>query len=86
MYGIKTKADMFLTSYKFLPSIECKTDRALKALHSNSGGKYRSTEMKDFMADEGILKQLTVPGNLQQNRIVIRLNRTLLHLFRPMFH
>ena len=41
-------------------------------------------EFEDFLKEEGILSQLTMPGTPQQNGLLERRNRTLLDMVRSM--
>ena len=59
---------------------------ALKALRSDNGGEYLSTNFKDFLSQNGIHHQLTVAYTPQQNGVAECMNRTLLDLVRSMLH
>ena len=58
----------------------------LKALRSDNGGEYLSSEFKTFLEETGIQHQLTVAYTPQQNGVAERMNRTLLDLVRSMLH
>lgn len=58
----------------------------LKALRSDNGGEYLSSDFKSFLVEHGIQHQLTVTHTPQQNGVAERMNRTLLNLVRSMLH
>ena len=49
----------------------------VKVLRSDNGGEYTSKEFKDYLASKGIKHKLSIPGRLEQNRVVEHMNRTL---------
>ena len=56
----------------------------IKQLRSDRGGEYLSGEFKSYLAQEGIISQLSSPGTPQQNGVSERRNRTLLDMVRSM--
>eukprot|EP00171_Calliarthron_tuberculosum_P005108 IDg5108t1 len=56
----------------------------IKALRSDGGGEYTSTEFKDYLDKNGIAQQFTVAYTPQQNGVAERMNRTLKDLTRSM--
>ena len=56
----------------------------IKQLQSDRGGEYLSGEFKSYLAQEGIISQLSSPGTPQQNGVSKRRNRTLLDMVRSM--
>ncbi len=58
----------------------------LKALRTDNGGEYLSTEFKNYLAENGIEHQLTVAYTPQQNGVAEWMNRTLVDLVRSMLH
>jgi len=61
-------------------------DERLKVLRSDNGGEYLSNTFKQYLSDEGIKHELTVPYTPQQNGTAERMNRTILDLTRSMLH
>ena len=59
-------------------------DTHIKAIRSNRGGEYHSSEFIDHLVQNGILSQLIAPGMPQQNDVAERRNRTLLDMIRSM--
>ena len=58
--------------------------KSLKTLRSDRGGEYLDTEFTDHLIENGILSQLSAPGDPQQNGVAERRNRTLLDMVRSM--
>ena len=58
----------------------------MKALRNDNGGEYILGKFKDFCSKEGIQRELIVPHNPQQNRVVERKNRTIVGGARAMLH
>ena len=56
----------------------------IKQLRSDRGGEYLSGEFKSYLAQEGIISQLSSPRMPQQNGVSERRNRTLLDMVRSM--
>ncbi|GBN96067.1 Retrovirus-related Pol polyprotein from transposon TNT 1-94 [Araneus ventricosus] len=59
-----------------------KFGRTLKVLRSDNGGEYIGKEIEDFLKEQGIVHQLTVPFSPQQNGVSERKNRTLVEMTR----
>jgi transposase InsO family protein len=55
---------------------------ALKALRSDNGGEYLSTQFKDYLFSHGITHHLSVPYLPSQNVVAERLNLTLVDMMR----
>ena len=60
--------------------------KQVKALRSENGGEFISSEFKDFCSAEGIRRELIVPHNPQQNRVAERKNRTIVGVAWVMLH
>ena len=54
--------------------MEKKSGKQVKSLRSDNGGEYILGEFKDFCSKEGILRELIVPHNPQQNGVAKRTN------------
>ena len=48
----------------------------LKTVRSNRGGKFMSSEFKEFCDKHGIKREYTIPRTSQQNGVVERQNKT----------
>jgi transposase InsO family protein len=66
--------------------VEKKSRKQVKALRSDNGGEYISNEFKYFCSREGIRREIIVPHNPQQNRVVERKNRMIMGVARAMLH
>ena len=53
-------------------------------IHSDRGDEYLSTDFMGYLSENGILSHLSTPGMPQQNGVIERRNRTLLHMVRSM--
>ena len=84
VYLMKNKSDTldFFKEYKTL--VENQTGKHIKAIRSDRGGEYMSTEFDMFLKEHGIISQLTPPGTPQLNGVAERRNRTLLDKVRSM--
>ncbi|GKA29413.1 retrovirus-related pol polyprotein from transposon TNT 1-94 [Tanacetum coccineum] len=60
------------------------TCREIKHLRTDNGGEYKNDIFTKFYKDEGNVKHFTVRHTPQQNRVVERMNRTLLEKVQSM--
>ena len=56
--------------------VEVETSVKLRALRTDRGGEFTSTEFGEYCADRGVRRQLTAPYSPQQNGVVERRNQT----------
>ncbi|KAL0281828.1 UNVERIFIED_CONTAM: Transposon Ty1-BR Gag-Pol polyprotein, partial [Sesamum radiatum] len=84
---------VYLMSYKseaigrfneYILEVENQTNRKVKALQSDRGGEYLSSEFIDYLKENEILSHWTLPGTPQLNGVAERRNRTLLDMVRSM--
>ena len=68
----------------FVTEVETQLDRRLKTLRIECFHEYLPLMLKDFCEEQGIRRQLTIPSTAQQNAMVERKNRTLLHMVSSM--
>jgi transposase InsO family protein len=68
----------------FVAQTELETSHSLKALRSDGGGEYTAGEMQQFIKDKGIKHEMTTADTLQHNRVMERMNRTLVKRVRTM--
>ena len=64
--------------------VERSTGRKLKALRTDNGGEFTSTEFNDYLKRECIRREFSVPKTPEQNSVAERLNRTLVESVRSM--
>ncbi|KAE8706559.1 hypothetical protein F3Y22_tig00110392pilonHSYRG00193 [Hibiscus syriacus] len=84
VYPIKKKSDVFSTFKIFKARVELDSGNKIKCFRTNNGGEYTSEKFDDFCRKEGFKRQFTVANTPQQNRVVERMNRTLLERTRAM--
>ena len=64
--------------------MEKSSGRRLKVLRTDNGDEYTSTEFEDYLREEGVCHERTVPKTPEQNGVAERLNRTLVEMTRAM--
>jgi hypothetical protein len=66
--------------------VENQTGKRIKVLWSDNGGEYSSSQFIDFCAHAGIIRQMTIPYNPQQNVVVERKNKVIKSAAKRMLH
>jgi len=61
VYILKHKDDVFPCFLGWKALVERSTNRKLKALRTDKGGEYMSTEFQTYLKKEGVRHELTVP-------------------------
>ena len=84
VYVLKRKDEVFERFLEWKAQVERKTGRKLKALRTDNGGEYTSTDFKAYLRTEGVRHELTVPKTPEQNSVAERMNRTLVETVRAM--
>lgn len=84
VYFLKEKSEAFEVFKKFKVMVEKATGKFIRALRSDRGGEYNSTEFARYCAEHGIRRFLTAPYSPQQNGVAERKNRTILDMVRSM--
>ena len=56
----------------------------MKAIHTDNGGGFTSSEFEAHLCAEEVGHELTIPKNLEQNEVADRMNRTLVETVRSM--
>ena len=84
VYVIKRKSDVFSRFCEWKIEVEKSFGRSVKALRTDNGGEFTSTELKNYLKEEGIKHELTIPKCPEQNGVAERLNRTLVEMIRSM--
>ncbi|GBM94626.1 Copia protein [Araneus ventricosus] len=83
MIYLLSKKDEVLSKLKeYIAMTRNKFGRMLKVLKSDNGGEYIGKEIEDFLKEQGIVHQFTVPYSPQQNGVSERKNRTLIEMTR----
>ena len=58
--------------------------KKIKIIRTTNGGEHTSNEFAQYLKNEGIRHEYTIPKSLEQNGVSERMNRTLLELVRTM--
>ena len=84
IYLMRRKSETFGKFKEFRAEAEKQLGLSLKTLRSDRGGEYLDNEFTDNLIENGIITQLSAPGDPQQNGVAERRNRTLLDMVRSM--
>ena len=84
IYFMKSKDEVFQKFKEFEAMATNITGNNIKVLRSDNGGEYMSKEFSDFLAQKGIMRQLTIPQTPEQNGVAERMNRTIQESARSM--
>ena len=84
IYLMCRKSKCFEKFKIFKLETEKRHDKCIKTLQSNRGGEYLLGEFLDYLSNEGIKSQLSTPSMPQQNSVIERRNKTLMHKVRSM--
>jgi hypothetical protein len=69
---------------KFIRRVQNEFELKVKNIRSDNGSEFRSTQVEEFLDEEGIKHELSAPYTPQQNDIIERKNRTLIEVARIM--
>ena len=83
---MQKKSETYSKFCEFKALVEKESGKQVKALRSDNGGEYISSEFKYFCSKEGILRELIAPHNPQQNGVAERKNITIVAAPRAMLH
>ncbi|GAC1660287.1 MAG: hypothetical protein PVS3B3_30240 [Ktedonobacteraceae bacterium] len=86
IYALSKKSDTFELFMKYKSFTEKQTGKSIKILHSDGGGEYVNTEMREYLTLHGIHHETTTAETPEQNGVAERYNRTLLESLRAMMH
>jgi transposase InsO family protein len=81
-YLLKNKSDALGRFMDFVRSAERQSGKKLKIFRSDNGGEFTGRAFKDFLSDNGIAHQLSVPRTPQQNGVAERVGRTITTITR----
>ena len=76
VYVLKHKHEVFQWFLEWKAMLERCSGHKLKVLRTDNGGEYTSTEFKEYLKEEGIRHELTIPKTPEQNGVAERMNRT----------
>ena len=84
IYILKQKSDVFHTFKIWKAMVENMYQSKIKVIRSDNGGEYVSKEFENFLQNEGIVHQTSIPKTPQQNGVSERKNRSLIEKVRCM--
>ena len=84
IYVLKHKYEVFQQFLKWKAMVEKSSRYKMKVLRTDNGGEFTSTEFQEYLQQEGIKHELTVPKTPEQNGVAERMNRTLVETTRSM--
>ena len=86
VYFIKQKNEVLQKFKEFVNLTTNLTGKQVKNLRCDNGGEYQSICFDNYLKEEGIFHQTTVPDNPSQNGIAERMNHTLVEAARSMMY
>ena len=84
VYLMRRKSETFKKFKEFRAEAEKQLGRSLKVIRSDQRSEYLDSEFTNYLIENRIVSQLTVPSTLPQNVVTERRNRTLLDMVRSM--
>ena len=81
---LQQKSDAFEAFKRFKTLAETEKGVKLRALRTDRGGEFTSTEFSNYCNSNGIKRELTAPYSPQQNGVAKRKNRTVMSMVRAM--
>jgi len=86
VYYLKQKSEALSKFKEFVSLMTNITGKRVKVLRSNNGGEYCSHAISDYLKEQGIKHETTVPYNPAQNVLAERMNCTIVESARSMIH
>ena len=83
-YSISAKSEAFQRFRDWKNLVENQFSVRMKILRTDNGGEYTSNEFKNYLKDQGIRHETTIPKTPEQNGVAERMNRTLVETVRSM--
>ena len=83
---MNTKSKVLIKFKEFKAFIENHSERRIKTLRSDNGGKYTSKEFEALFKEARIKRELTTPYNPQQNGVAKIKNKTIMEAMETMTH
>ena len=84
IYMLHKKSEAIKKFEQYVELVKTQFGKKPKILRSDRGGKFTGKILKDFLANQGIIQQLTAPYSPQQNGVAERKNRTLVEMAKCM--
>ena len=84
VYCLQHKNQVFEKFCEWKAMVENATSKRLKAICTDNGGEFTSSEFEAHLCAEGVSHELIIPKNPEQNGVAERMNRTLVETVRSM--
>lgn len=84
VYFLKQKSEVFEKFKEWKALVENQTNKKLKVIRSDNGGEFVNLSFQNFMKQNGIRHETTVPHSPQQNGVAERANRSIMEKTRCM--
>jgi transposase InsO family protein len=78
IYFLRNKYEVFDKFKEFKVLVENQIEKKIKALRMDNGGEFCSKEFEELCKKCGIARKKTTPYTPQQNKVVERMNMTLM--------
>ena len=85
-YFLKKKSDVFEAFKLFKAKLESETGKKIRALRTDGGKEYDSTEFQQFLTADGIRHETTPAHTPQLNGVAERANRSIIEAVRCALH
>ena len=86
VYYLKQKSEALSKFKEFVNLMTNITGKRVKVLRSDNGGEYCSHAFAEYLKEQGIKHETTVPYNPAQNGLAERMNRTIVESARSTIH
>jgi len=86
IFLLKQKSEVVSKFKEFYQRVLAETGMKIQVLRSDNGGEYVNAAMENFMKENGIKHQTSVPYNPDENGVSERFNRTEVEGVRAMLH
>ena len=84
VYCLQRKSQVFEKFCDWKAMVEKATGKKLKAIRTDNGGEFTSSEFEVHLRAEGVRHELIIPKNPEQNGVAERMNRILVETVRSM--
>jgi transposase InsO family protein len=83
---LKSKSEVFNKFKEFKALVENLSEKNIKFLRSDNGGKFTSYDFKTFYKEVWIKRELSTPYNPQQNGVEEINNHPIMEIVKAMIH
>ena len=84
LYFLKTKYEVFGKFGEWKTMVDKRTRKQVKTLRTDNGLVFRNSPVDNFFKEECIMRHHTIWNTPQQNKVVDRMNQTLIQRARCM--